>query len=218
MAETLSLMEFLQALLADAELRDSFADDPQGTLSVHGLAELTPDDVHDALVLVQDNQTVDYLDLSGAPTPPPPPTAGNGHEAAVEYLARYLAGPQQAAAEEPWPALDPDIVGPAPTGVPSDEPGVSFGTGFDDEYGAGTTGSSADHGTAELLPEPLDLAGHDPAAATDLPREVGHDDPGSFEDLGDFDDLGGLGDLGDLDEHTPTGHDVPDADPGHGPA
>jgi len=46
MAETLSLMEFLQALLGDAELRGDFGDDPQGTLAAHGLADLTPDDVH----------------------------------------------------------------------------------------------------------------------------------------------------------------------------
>jgi len=104
MAETLSLMEFLQALLGDAELRGDFGDDPQGTLAAHGLADLTPDDVHDALVLVQDNQTVDYsLD---AITPAPPPPAGDDHEAAVEYLARYLDGPQQAGQDEQW--TDPD--------------------------------------------------------------------------------------------------------------
>jgi hypothetical protein len=94
MAETLSLMEFLQALLTDTRLRGAFGDDPQGTLAAHGLADLTPVDVHDALVLVQDTQTVDYsLDAVGA-APPPPPPAGDGHEAAVEYLTRYLAGPE----------------------------------------------------------------------------------------------------------------------------
>src|SRR4051794_4271844 len=76
MAETLSLMEFLQALLADAGLRGDFGDDPQGTLAAHGLADLTPADVHDALVLVQDTQTVDYS-LDAATAPPAPPPAGD---------------------------------------------------------------------------------------------------------------------------------------------
>jgi hypothetical protein len=92
MGETLSLMEFLQALLADTGLRGAFCDDPRGTLAAHGLADLSPADVHDALVLVQDTQTVDYS-VDTATAPPPPPPAGDGHGAAVEYLARYLADP-----------------------------------------------------------------------------------------------------------------------------
>ena len=169
MAETLSLMEFLQALLGDAELRGDFGDNPQGTLAAHGLADLTPDDVHDALVLVQDNQTVDYSLDAITPTPPPP--AGDDHEAAVEYLARYLDGPQQAGPEEQW--TDPDTA-LAPTFG-------GFEAGEDVRYGAGS-GSPADDVTWAVEPdgagyhaEPVEPAGY----AFD-----------EFEDFGDGDLLG----------------------------
>jgi hypothetical protein len=151
MAETLSLMEFLQALHADAELRSSFAQDPQGTLAGHGLSDLSPADVHDALVLVQDNQTVDFT-LDAAPPPPPP--AGDGHEAAVEYLARYLDDPQPAASADPWADLDPDaaVITPAAPEAPLD----AFGAGEDLGYGAGAGGlhpagaDGYDHGGYDL--------------------------------------------------------------------
>jgi hypothetical protein len=174
MAETLSLMEFLQALLADAELRGDFGDDPQGTLAAHGLADLTPDDVHDALVLVQDNQTVDYsLD---AITPAPPPPAGDDHEAAVEYLARYLDGTQQAGPDEQW--TDPDAAPDAQFG--------GFGTGDDAWYGAGS-GSPADDDAWAVEP---DGAGYH--AEPVEPAGYVFDE---FEDFGDGDlhgdDLGG---------------------------
>lgn len=179
MAETLSLMEFLQALLADAALRGDFGDDPQGTLAAHGLADLTPDDVHDALVLVQDNQTVDYsLD---AITPAPPPPAGDDHEAAVEYLARYLDGTQQARPDEQW--TDPDAAPDAQFG--------GFGTGDDAWYGAGS-GSPADDDAWAVEPdgagyhaEPVEPAGY----AFD-----------EFEDFGDGDLLSD-----DLDGPDPGG-------------
>jgi hypothetical protein len=169
MAETLSLMEFLQALLADAELRGDFGDDPQGTLAAHGLADLTPDDVHDALVLVQDNQTVDYsLD---AITPAPPPPAGDDHEAAVEYLARYLDGTQQAGPDEQW--TDPDAAPDAQFG--------GFGTGDDAWYGAGS-GSPADDDAWAVEP---DGAGYH--AEPVEPAGYVFDE---FEDFGDGDLLG----------------------------
>ena len=183
MAETLSLMEFLQALLTDAGLRGAFGDDPQGTLAAHGLADLSPVDVHDALVLVQDTQTIDYS-LDAATAPPPPPPAGDGHEAAVEYLARYLAGPQQAAPHGEW--TDPDVSfdhGPLD----------GFGTGDDTGYGAGSDLAADDAWTA-LLPEP----GHAP------------DDHGAagLEDIGHLDDFAELTAFADLPDEVPDGHDA----------
>lgn len=174
MAETLSLMEFLQALLTDTGMRSGFGDDPQGTLAAHGLADLTPADVHDALVLVQDTQTVDYS-LDAAIAPPPPPPAGDGHEAAVEYLARYLAGPQDTGPDESW--TDPDDPGGAP-------PLAGFGAGDDTGYGAGSDlpvddggwvapGPEPDHGPGEQFDTTLDDLGH-------------HDDFAEFSGFTDF--------------------------------
>jgi hypothetical protein len=174
MAETLSLMEFLQALLADAGLRGAFGDDPQGTLAAHGLADLTPADVHDALVLVQDTQTVDYsLDAASA-APPPPPPAGDGHEAAVEYLARYLAGPQQ---------TDPD-----------DVPLGGFGTGDDTGYGAGSDLPVDDSAWAAPEPQP----DHRPDDQTG----VGLDDLGQLDGFDEFTGFTDLPD--DLPDSSPT--------------
>jgi hypothetical protein len=60
MAESLSLLEFLKELLTNVQLRDYFAEDPQGALHEYGLDDLSPADVHDALVLAEDNQTADF--------------------------------------------------------------------------------------------------------------------------------------------------------------
>ncbi|TQM16020.1 IniB N-terminal domain-containing protein [Pseudonocardia kunmingensis] len=204
MAETLSLMEFLQALHADAELRSSFGRDPQGTLAGHGLADLSPADVHDALVLVQDNQTVDFA-LDSAPPPPPP--AGDGHEAAVEYLARYLDGSPPAVQDVAWTDVDPDAA--APVAVP-DTPFDAFGADEDLGYGAGAVTSPGD-------PAGWDPALDDPGAAGPAPADGfdlgGYDDPdasGVGPGIAELDlELADLD--ADLDAADPDG---PDEDPG----
>ena len=59
-----TLIEFIKQLLGTGsesiQLRDYFAKDPQGALNEYGLGHLTPEDVHDAMVLVQDNDTVSF--------------------------------------------------------------------------------------------------------------------------------------------------------------
>ena len=105
MAETLSLLEFIRELLFNDETRAEFNEDPEGTLAEHGLTGLSPADVHDALLLVQDNQTADFSrdyntgnNAVATFTPPPPPVHHNGghdgghddHQAAVEYLNTYI--------------------------------------------------------------------------------------------------------------------------------
>jgi hypothetical protein len=98
MAETLSLMEFIRELLFNDDLRQDFSQNPEGTLADHGLANLSPDDVHDALVLVEDNQTADFsrdfnVGNNASFTPPPPvnhAAGGDVHHQAVEYLNSYI--------------------------------------------------------------------------------------------------------------------------------
>jgi hypothetical protein len=96
MAETLSLWEFLRELVTNPGLRDWFAEDPQGALRANGLDQLSPDDVHDALVLAEDNQTADFsrdydTGHSAISWSPPVPVAGESeHEAAVRYLNTYI--------------------------------------------------------------------------------------------------------------------------------
>jgi hypothetical protein len=98
--ETLSLLEFIRELLFNDELRQDFSRDPEGTLADHGLDDLSPEDVHDALVLVEDNQTADFSrdfntgSNAVALTPPPPVEhSGDGassHQEAVQYLNNYV--------------------------------------------------------------------------------------------------------------------------------
>jgi hypothetical protein len=131
MAERLSLLEFLGALHSDGELRAGFVADPGGTLADHGLGELSPADVHDAIVLVEDTQTADYtrdhLGGEAGLLPPPPPAPDDGdHVAAVEYLNDYLTRGADGAPEhqlgrggddfDQW--FDADAPGPA--GPPGD--------------------------------------------------------------------------------------------------
>jgi hypothetical protein len=192
MAETLSLMEFLQALLTDAGLRGDFGDDPQGTLTAHGLGGLTPADVHDALVLVQDTQTVDYS-FDATTAPPPPPPAGDGHEAAVEYLARYLAGPHDPVAEQ-WADPDDDrYQDDDPGGVPLGD----FGAGDDTGYGVGSDPPDAFSGWAVPGPD----HGRDDRITAD-PDDIGH-----LDDFDDVDDFGAFTSFAGLSEDVPDGSD-----------
>ncbi|GAA0895124.1 IniB N-terminal domain-containing protein [Pseudonocardia zijingensis] len=185
MAQPLSLMEFLQALLTDADLRGDFGDDPQGTLAAHGLADLTPADVHDALVLVQDTQTVDYS-LDAAVAAPPPLPADDGHEAAVEYLARYLSGPQEPDPGAGWTDPDPDLA-PAPLD--------GFGAGDD------TASRYAPEHAWEGVAEPAWVEA-DPAPADADPYDL--PDPHA---VGPLDDLAGFTGFTDLHEDVPDFHD-----------
>ena len=101
MAESLSLMEFLRELVGNTGLRDWFTHDPQAALHEYGLDDLSPADVHDALVLVEDNQTADFsrdynTGSNAIHLPPPPPvhhdyaTPAEAHHAAVSYLNTYV--------------------------------------------------------------------------------------------------------------------------------
>jgi hypothetical protein len=96
MAEPMTLLEFLRELMANEQARDLYAANPEATLSQSGLDNLSPADVHDALVLIEDNETAQYtaghFDAQFS-TPPPVPMSytGSEHEAAVEYINRYVS-------------------------------------------------------------------------------------------------------------------------------
>jgi hypothetical protein len=92
-------MEFVKLLLRDDGERARFAADPDRALAHHGLGELSPADVHDAVVLVQDTLTVDWAQAYGAGagaqhTPPPEPVAA-------------LSPSDRWAAEQPDPVAEP---------------------------------------------------------------------------------------------------------------
>ena len=95
MAQPMTLLEFLRELMVNEQARDLYAANPEATLSQYGLDNLSPSDVHDALVLIEDNETAQYTaghyDAQFA-TPPPVPVSytGSEHQAAVEYINRYV--------------------------------------------------------------------------------------------------------------------------------
>lgn len=102
MSENMTLLEFIRALLFNAEVREDFAEAPEETLEEHGLGDLSPEDVRDALVLINDeeisvesNQSADFgRDYNtgfggggGHSTAVPAPAHG---ESAAEYINRYV--------------------------------------------------------------------------------------------------------------------------------
>ncbi|MHA6797174.1 IniB N-terminal domain-containing protein [Pseudonocardia bannensis] len=97
MSAPTSLLDLLLSLLRDDEALAAFQDDPDAFLASCGLTELTPEDVHDALVLVEDNQDADFdreYNTGGnhvhLPPPPHREPGESDHEAAVKYLNTYI--------------------------------------------------------------------------------------------------------------------------------
>ena len=66
MSEHLTLIDFIRELLGlegqdkAIQLRDYFEQNPHAALQEYGLGHLSPEDVHDAIVLFQDNDTVSF--------------------------------------------------------------------------------------------------------------------------------------------------------------
>jgi hypothetical protein len=101
MAESLSILEFLQKMIDNTDLRDWFGKDPQAALAHYNLQDVSPEDVRDAIVLADDSQTADFsrsFDTGFHGTLPAAAhhTAGStshyaaGHQEAVEHLSRYV--------------------------------------------------------------------------------------------------------------------------------
>jgi hypothetical protein len=98
MTTSTSLIDFLLNLLRDPEALAAFQEDSNGYLASCGIENLSPGDVHDALVLLQDNQDADFSrdyntggNSVAVHTPPPVHhDHGDDHEAAIEYLNTYI--------------------------------------------------------------------------------------------------------------------------------
>ena len=97
------VLDFILKLISDGELRQDFAADPQGTLHAAGLDTVSPADIHDALVLAEDDsQHADFsrhydTGHNSIGFAPPPPvvhhdyaTPAASHDAAVQYLNNYV--------------------------------------------------------------------------------------------------------------------------------
>jgi hypothetical protein len=200
----MSLMEFLEGLLSDAGMREHFLADPRGTLTDQGLAHLSPADVHDALVLVEDTRTADFGYGTAADPGPLAPPPGD-HADAVQYLNSYLSGEQ------------PDHGGTGDIDLDFDpDPDLApFADGHDDTTSVDTTsfgaGDTAGH-TVEPGADVLFGAAVPPAGAYEglVERETAYD-AGLDTSAGYGDGDGGPGP--DADPHDEVeGHP---ADPPH---
>lgn len=115
-------MEFVKLLLSREAERAHFAADPDGTLARHGLGELSPADVHDAVGFVEDTLTVDWAQAYGAGAP---------HAQAPEPTAAPISQ-HWWAAETPDPVVEHDDPTPPPVAPTLDEalfdaPDLHFG-------------------------------------------------------------------------------------------
>ncbi len=99
----MTLLEFLLKLIGNdeesLELQENFREDPYGTLKDAGLEDLTAEDVHDALVLIQDNDTASFdrnYDtgsnhlVAAAAAPRHSEGDAEGGKGAVEYINKYV--------------------------------------------------------------------------------------------------------------------------------
>jgi hypothetical protein len=98
MTTSTSLLELLLNLLRDPNSLAAYRDDPEGFLASCG--DVSPEDIREALILLQDNQDADFgreHNTGGnhihvpAPADPPAPEPGESNqEAAIKYLNTYI--------------------------------------------------------------------------------------------------------------------------------
>ncbi len=125
MSEAVSLMEFVKLLMGSDTERAHFAADPDASLAQHGLADLSPADVHDAVLLVQDTMTVDWSQAYGS---------GAAHPAPVEHITPdpddwwSVDEPEPVEHHHPTEGhhVDPDVVDPVDAAL-YDAPDLHFG-------------------------------------------------------------------------------------------
>jgi hypothetical protein len=97
MTTSTSLIDFLLNLLRDPEAREAFLEDGDAYLASCGIDHLSSADLHDAILLLQDNQEASFdreYNTGGnsitVHTPPPPPANHDDHSDAVQYLNNYI--------------------------------------------------------------------------------------------------------------------------------
>lgn len=201
MPETYSLLEFVEQLASDDDLRADFSADPQGVLADHGLAGFAAEDVRDALLLVEDNRTVEYQpdhDVEAGPSFEP----AAGPDAAAQYFAHYAGLSAPTAFEVDGSGDIDDLDGyaaAAPQHAALLDEGVPHAAA---DFGHGV-------GREQAAPEPdpdMDLPHHEAAAhaVTDPAADPAFDEPGSYDEFG----------TADAFDH-PHAYDQPGDEPDH---
>jgi hypothetical protein len=98
MTASTSLFELLLNLLRDPSAINAYLDDPDGFLSDCG--DVSPADIREALLLIQDSQEADFgrdhnaggnhIQIPPPPAAPEPQPGESNHEAAARYLDSYV--------------------------------------------------------------------------------------------------------------------------------
>jgi hypothetical protein len=100
MAQASNLIDLILRLLKDPAALAEFQQNPDAVLAACGASNVSPEDVHDALVLADDkdddNDNKHNKDDNGGhhghhvPPPPHPEPGESGHDAAVRYIKEYV--------------------------------------------------------------------------------------------------------------------------------
>ncbi|MGI8814729.1 MAG: IniB N-terminal domain-containing protein [Pseudonocardia sp.] len=85
---TTSLLDWILSILRDPDQRAAFQHDPDDYARDHGFSDLSSADVHDALLLIGDNQSASYDHQHSVHYPPP--QHYDNHEHAGHYLNHYI--------------------------------------------------------------------------------------------------------------------------------
>ncbi len=91
MTASTSLIDMILNLLRNPSELAAFQQNPTAYLDACGAGDVTPADIHDALVLADDEpQSHHHIQLPPAPPAPHPAPGESDHEAAVRYLNTYV--------------------------------------------------------------------------------------------------------------------------------
>src|SRR5690242_13563842 len=94
--EASNLIDLILRLLKDPAALAEFEKNPDAVLASCGATNVSPEDVHDALVLANDDEGDDDKHDHGGhhdhhvPPPPHPHSGESSHDAAVRYIKEYV--------------------------------------------------------------------------------------------------------------------------------
>ncbi|HTK65609.1 MAG TPA: hypothetical protein VL595_24710 [Pseudonocardia sp.] len=178
MTQSPALLDFLHGLISDGGSRARFSADPAAALAAGGVVSTSPQDVHDALVRISDDQDLAQgfdrgsddgrargTDVLHVPPPPPPEYFADrdAHGAAVRYLDNYVTS-----------NFDDDL-GPF-TGSSADAEGAygAHGDPAHDYAGTDVVHDYTGHEDSAHDYSGQDYSGHDYTGQSDTGSDAGH--------------------------------------------
>jgi hypothetical protein len=207
LAVMISLLTWLQGLLTDPEARAAFFSDPDSFMGTAGFDHLSATDLHDALILVSDNEPVSYddrfSDVVGSGFSPGTVDVLAG-DSPSDYLSNYLAtsypteangfesftdhadnDPLVHAANDGPPGVEPGADHPAMSVHGADVADPGFGAGFSGEPHPGLESDFAAGGHDDSSLYPSGVTGPSQLEHYEDDAVVAHNGPGYEPMFGD---------------------------------